>query len=587
VLINDILDFSKIEAGKLQLEKMDFEPVSECEEAINLVAERAESKGITLVFDPDPALPRMVVGDSGRLRQILINLLSNAVKFTDRGSVIVRLSATAEVDGWGLDLAVEDTGIGIKPEVLSRLFAPFAQADVSTTRRFGGTGLGLVISRRLAGAMGGTVMATSTPGVGSVFHCRIRVGISQREPNNQIIPGVNEQVVLVAAAPLITQVLVRRLASWGAVPVIARDAVEARERYAAMLADGRTIVAAIIDRDLPGTGLSLAWAIGGRCPCLFLAPLADTAFAEEVRVFGSVVVRPVRVAAFAYGLAAALGQTVAIAQRATQVLPRLTGRILVVEDNPVNQRVLLALLARLGLTAQAVGNGFEAVEASQKIPFDLILMDCQMPEMDGYEATATIRSLEAAGGRRIPILALTADVIEGSRERCLEAGMDDYLSKPVRQAELTQALVRWLPSGQDVAMAQASEAKAPESKPAVDCDISVIERLVSELAEEAREILTEIRSRLRDECEDLMSANEAALTTGDLAEVGRQAHRLRGQSLLLGMVVLSDLATELELHARSGNKSRVVELSGQLRPAVDRAMTALDRAMKLVLDSNG
>ena len=580
VLINDILDFSKIEAGRLELEAVDFDPVHECEEALGLIADQAEEKGLTLICDPDPDLPRMVLGDPGRIRQILFNLVGNAIKFTAHGAVNVRIAAVARRGGWTLQLEVEDTGVGITDEAMGRLFQPFVQADASTTRRFGGTGLGLVISRRLAKLMGGEVTATSTAGVGSIFTCALQVGHATKESGSGILPSLHGRVVLVAAPPAQSRALARRLSTWGAEVVQKADRAAAEEWLAGLAASGGVCTLAIIDRDLPGGALGFVAAMPTNIPRILVVPMRDQAFTKQASAQGTVLSRPITVSQCASAVASLLGQTSAQSQRRHHDSGiQLTGRILVAEDNQVNQRVLLAILKRLGLSAQAVGNGAEAVKAVQGMAFDLILMDCQMPEMDGYLATATIRAQEVPG-RRIPILALTADVIEGTREQCLVAGMDDYLTKPIRQAELSQALSRWLSHAtpSDVVESSAAAVLSREPRVLLDCDSEVIRQLVKDLDTEAEPMLNDICARFTGDCEVLVSGCFTALNGNDLAEVGRLAHRLRGQCLVLGLAGLVEMARKLEQAAKNGSLPEAVALAGSLQPLIAKAQIALSAA---------
>jgi two-component system sensor histidine kinase/response regulator len=576
VLINDILDFSKIEAGRLELEAIEFELVQECEEAISLVADRAEEKGLRLVFDPDPDLPRRALGDPGRIRQILINLVGNAVKFTEQGSITVGLAVTPRPGGWTLAITVSDTGIGIPDAAMNRLFQPFVQADASTTRRFGGTGLGLVICRRLAEMMGGQVSARSTAGSGSVFTCVVQLGQSAKESSSALLPALHGRTILVAAPEVQSRALARRLRFWGAEVQEVAERAAAEAWLAAQPEAGGACACVLIDRDLPGGALEAAQAVPSQVPRIFLAPIRDQDFITTARGLGAILNRPVRHAQCAYAIASALGQITSSHHRQRhQGAIRLTGKVLVAEDNPVNQRVLLAILKRLGVTAQAVGNGAEAVAVVRSMPFDLVLMDCQMPDMDGYTAAQAIRRAEPSG-RHLPILALTADVVDGTRERCLAAGMDDYLTKPIRQAELSVALSRWLKVSHSPAVVEPVTVATPVGGSAgSDCQDEVVLGLISELGDEAQVILTEICARFHADGEALVAQCAQALGAGDLDHVGQLAHRLRGQGLLLGMESLVAATTQLEALAKVGDQRGAMAVVGTLGEVIARAQAAL------------
>jgi len=574
-LVNDLLDFSKIEAGRMEIETVTFDPLQECEDALALIAGRAESKGLILVLDADPKLPQRVTGDPGRIRQVLLNLVGNAVKFTLSGSVVVRLSLGAGPGGmtW-LSLAIEDTGVGIPADVLPRLFTPFTQADASTTRRFGGTGLGLAITRRLVEAMCGTVTITSELGVGTTFRCTIPVGIVILAEDPEV-PVLGPDPVLLAGVPVATAALARRLGHWGGETVAVGGAAAA----AAWLAANRCGLV-IAGPGLEGDPLVLLAARPAGIPAILLAPQAGRPGAERLAEagIGAVLGLPPRVEALAEAVAMVLGRPMASRARGGMTaLPHLVGRVLVAEDNAVNQRVVLAMLARLGLTADAVGNGQEAVAAVGNLPYDLVLMDCQMPDMDGYAATAAIRARETAG-RRLPIIALTADAIEGVRERCLAVGMDAYLTKPIRHADLVALLQSRLPAGSG----NPSSTSGRTQLAAVPCDRAVIMRLAEEIGYEAGTLLPEICAAMAVDVASLMTASAAALAAGDHATIARDAHRLKGQALTLGLGELVGMASGLERAANEDGVDLAVRIAA-LGPAWERARTALAAAVAQAL----
>jgi len=465
VVLNDILDFSKVEAGRMQLEEIDFDLWGTIEESVELVAYQAERKGLELVCQVSPAVPRAVHGDPLRVRQILLNLLNNAVKFTDHGEVV--LSVTVE-DARRSDalvhFSVSDTGIGIPPDARERLFKPFSQGDASTTRQHGGSGLGLVISRELAGMMGGTVGFESEAGKGSTFHFTARLSTIPAVPGlaSTALGLLRDLQVLVVDDNATSRgALVAQLAAWGANATGAESGERALEILRARIAKGTELELALVDQHMPGMdGAELTRHIRSECgasgPSLvLLTALGGPRGSQRTSVSGAdaFLAKPIK----ARQLLECLGRMV-VQRRKPQSVARsgaagpavpdpmpCESRVLVAEDNPVNQRVAIRLLERMGLRPAIAGDGEQALEALARERFDLVLMDCQMPKMDGFEATARIRADERLGGRSLPVIAMTANAMEGDRERCLSAGMDDYLGKPVRPDELRAVLLHWLP----------------------------------------------------------------------------------------------------------------------------------------------
>ena len=471
-LLNDILDFSKIEAGKLHFEELDFDLIETVEGTLDLLAERAQRKGLELVSAIPPDVPAWLRGDPGRLRQILVNLIGNALKFTERGEIVVRVFKEEE-DNTHVTLRfhVIDTGIGISPEIQQRLFQPFVQADTSTTRRYGGTGLGLAISRQIVSLFGGRIGVSSEPGRGSDFWftARLQRPVSAERPARRDYGRelFDLRVLVVDDNETNRQILRHQLAAWKMQQDTAADGPAALELLRAAARAGRPYDAAILDMQMPGMdGLELARAIHAdpvlaRTRLIVLTSLGHVLSPGDLQTHGlaAYLVKPVKQSRLFDCLAEAVAgdradQVFARPAAAPAIAPltRHGGRVLLAEDNIVNQKVALAQLTKLGCHADAVANGREAVQALETTPYDLVLMDCQMPEMDGYEAARLIRQREteeAAAGRprpRIAIVAMTAHAMQGDREKCLAAGMDDYISKPVREADLRTALDRWLPS---------------------------------------------------------------------------------------------------------------------------------------------
>jgi PAS domain S-box-containing protein len=467
-LINDILDFSKIEAGRLDIEAIDFDLRTVVEDAVEAFAEQAQSRGVELACAIDPAVPAFVKGDPGRVRQVLTNLVGNAVKFTERGEVVVRVAPGASGPGDLVRFEVTDTGIGISPEGQARLFQSFSQVDSSTTRRYGGTGLGLAISRRLAELMGGEIGVTSEPGRGSTFWVTVRFeagtapGAHRPEAAPEVLTG---RRILVVDDNATNRTLLRYQArAWGLRSEEAADGPAALDRLRQAEARGELPDLAVLDMQMPGMdGVELARAIRAepawaRVRLVLLTSLGRRVEARLAADLGiaACLAKPIRGAVLRRRLAAALaGPSPAAGDGSRAEAPpppgvgaaRAGGRILVAEDNAINQKVVVRLLGKRGLEADLVVNGREAVDAVRRTPYDLVLMDCQMPELDGYEATRVIRDLERGSGRHLPIVALTANAMKGDADLCRAAGMDDYLAKPIRPETLDAILARWLRPG--------------------------------------------------------------------------------------------------------------------------------------------
>jgi PAS domain S-box-containing protein len=458
-VISDILDFSKIESGKLDIEAAPFDLAQCVEDALDLAAPRASQKGIDIAYHIEDGVPRHLVGDFARLRQILVNLLTNGVKFTERGEVLVTVGSAPAPDGrYEVRFAVRDTGIGIPADRMDRLFRSFSQVDASTTRRFGGTGLGLAISRALAEMMGGRISAESEAGKGSTFHFSI---VSAAAPPVAAPPSEKEARVVVRERRVLVvddnetnrRIVTLQLRSWGVVSVEAESGAEA----IALLERGERVDGGLLDMAMPGMdGLELAQRIralgsAGAFPLVLLTSLQNRTTAKgDGQLLDAHLTKPVKPARLLAVLANVLRPTPAGGHvpaapvepaSASTLAQRVPLRILVAEDNPVNQKVALRLLDRLGYRADVADNGVEVVEALRRQRYDLVFMDMQMPEMDGLEATRTIRADPASCG--LPrIVAMTANAMQGDRELCIEAGMDDYVSKPVRVPELVAAIER-------------------------------------------------------------------------------------------------------------------------------------------------
>jgi signal transduction histidine kinase/CheY-like chemotaxis protein len=461
-IINDILDFSKIEAGKMEFEIIDFDLQTLVEEVADLLAERAHAKGVELVTLVQPDVPTDVRGDPGRLRQVLTNLIGNAIKFTDAGEVVIeaKLEEDSKQDAL-VRFDVVDTGIGIASEKQATLFEAFSQADISTTRTYGGTGLGLAISKQLVNLMGGEISVESQPGVGSAFSftTRLKKRSVQLSAARDDLAGI--RVLIVDDNATNRRILERHVTSWDMRAGIAESGKEALQTLRAAHGADDPFTLAILDMNMPGMdGLELGRSIlaDHRLSSTRLVLLTSSGMrgAAEVALQSGIsayLPKPVRPSRLHHCLASLVrgvgGETAAptvTAQGNSEAKAVSRGRVLVAEDNVFNQKVVVAMLATIGYRADVVASGAEAVDAVSRIDYGAVLMDCHMPEMDGFEATVEIRRREGSS-RHTPIIAVTAAAIEGDRERCFAAGMDDYLSKPVSLEELDSALERWGGSG--------------------------------------------------------------------------------------------------------------------------------------------
>jgi len=569
VVVNDILDVSKIEAGRLELEQRDFDLHELVDANCGMLAAEASAKGIELHVSVHEDVPRAVRGDRLRIGQILANLLSNAIKFTAAGEVVVAVGMASRHDGvTDVRFEVSDTGIGISPERLARLFDPFTQADASTTRRFGGTGLGLTISRDLVRLMGGTIEAESELGGGSRFRFTISLSPALDELTALALP-----VELRGLRVLVTddnaanrRIIEAYVASWGMRPSSARDAAGTLAQLARAADAGEPFDVALLDLNLSGeSGLELAKRIADspRLRSTRLIMLASSETAERTLAAHGIrqhITKPVRQSGLLEAITLSMRRklldhgesprTTAL-QAATppttppqtaasardQPRPRAAAsspvgfRVLVAEDHPTNRLYVERLLTRSGHAVALAADGREVLRMYEAGSYDLILMDCQMPELDGYDAAREIRRREAkqAGAAHIPIVAMTAGAMEGAREECLEAGMDDYVAKPFGEEDLERVVSQWLP---------ASAAVLDPHR--------LVELRGLFPGEEGGEMLRGLVAAIRA---DLERAIEA-LTANDADAVGAAAHGIRGSAQLIGATGLIDAATELELHAK-------------------------------------
>jgi protein-histidine pros-kinase len=593
-IVNDILDFSKIEAGKLQVEKIDFEISSIVFEAVRSLAVGAQQKGLDVTVEIDPALPTRVWGDPVRLRQVITNLLGNAVKFTTEGgiAVSVRLQQAAP-DRITALFEVCDSGIGIAPDQQRQIFDAFSQADVSTTRRFGGTGLGLAISSRLVELMGGALKVASEQGKGSVFSFVLPLGVQQGSAPARTPPPslAGQRVLLIGASGGTMRVLEALFSRWGMQPVLVSSMAEASASAAkwrgagfpfalivcdaaAALSDDGAILTDWLSQDSAEPMVTLITVAGQRDQLPKLKALG----------LGVYVVKPVAsedmldAVSLAIGNASGEVQLESFDLEATLHAANTAGKglsILLVEDNPINQELAQHLLERAGHKITLASNGAEAVSCFEDQHFDVVLMDMQMPVMDGIEATQAIRARElrrswvasVSGFQQLPIIAMTANAMAGDRERCLQAGMNDYVAKPIRQVELFAALAR-VTQGEG-AVAEPETPPVRRGSGAIDADAAIRDLCDADLVREmARMLLAQWDSHV--------GAIEDALSARDEPGLRRAAHTFKGLLAMFHAEEARRHALAIELAAKDGKWSEVANSLAALRMALERVRPELE-----------
>jgi two-component system, sensor histidine kinase and response regulator len=589
-IINDILDFSKIEAGKLRLETQDLDVRQVVEEVIDLFAQRAHQKGIELLLDIDPYLHRWAKGDELRIRQILMNLVSNALKFTASGHVLIRARGINPSETHvSLIIDVVDTGTGILPENQAAIFDAFVQEDGSTTRRFGGTGLGLAISRQLATLMGGDITVVSQPGVGSTFSLAITLPAapaitSDSSQGLMLSPGA--RILVVDDSAINVEILSSQLEAWGFMVSTASSAAEAQAHLDAMAAANTVPKMIVLDWHMPEQN-GVDWLLGVRrnplwksIPAIMVSSVADDLESSLALQLAPMrrLAKPVRQSMLRRALHEALQSTpfqemssapAMLAPENEPVLDHLS--VLLVEDNMVNRTLALEMLQRLGCDAQHAGNGVEALDALEKQEFDVVLMDCQMPVMDGFIATRKLREREAAKKLEpVRVVALTANALAGDREACLAAGMNDYLAKPFTLAQLRNIL---LPS-------KVSRSAANK----VTLDHSAIEA-VRQLDPDGQDrLLARLIALYRDDSSQLLADIDNGLKINDAEAIARAAHTLKSSSANLGATSVAAIARQIEHSARSGDikdlAASVTKLRAQRTVALSE-LEALDGAAKV------
>ena len=601
-IINGILDISKIESGKIELEQSPFDLRDLVEDVVETFADAIYAKGLELASFIPVRLPTALIGDPARLRQILTNLIGNAVKFTDRGEVGVRVEAV-EAEGPSVVLAfdVSDTGIGIPPEKQRRIFDAFTQADSSTTRRYGGTGLGLSIAKQLCEMMGGTIGLTSEPGRGSTFRFTARFG-RQSEAAPLAEAGIAGGPVLIAVRHTLNRESLKdQLSHWGMTVAEAEtgDAIFAELRDAA--ARGAGYAWAIVDSGLSdANGADLVRSIKPIAGNTGLRIIVLTPPDQQIETATdntlSYLTKPLRLSALRAHLGLVEPSSAAMAAGAGIEPPidAVGMRVLLVEDNPVNLEVGVGILEGFGCNVETATNGVEALALHNQREFDIIFMDCQMPEMDGFKATAEIRKREANSGRRTPIVALTASAIEGDREQCLAAGMDDYVAKPFTTEQMRAALAAWV---KPAALRGEAHRKPEADKPEPDkpdhlslvplptppagrhppIDQAVLDNLALLQREGRPDIVSRIITLFLENAPSLLRELEDGAARGDMALLLRTCHALKASSANVGAVALARHCEELEAVARieavSDAAARVAAIIEDYRRARD-ALTA-------------
>jgi PAS domain S-box-containing protein len=588
-IINDILDFSKIEAGRLELEPVPFALCETVADLLRSVAPLAHAKGLELAYEIRTEVPDELVGDTGRLGQVLLNLVGNAIKFTEQGEVAVRIDAeTVTPETVTVRVAVQDTGIGIDADKREIIFDAFAQADASTTRRFGGTGLGLAICRRLVEQMQGRIWLDSEPGQGSTFHFTVCLQRARGPVPRRVAapPQALRGLSVLAADDNATnrRLLEAMLSAWGVDATIVADGRSAVTALEQARAAGRVFPLVLLDARMPDLdGFAVAERIrsepglAGVTVMLLTSDLmsGDIARCRKLGIARHLV-KPLTPSELLNAVLLALGQSVETPLATAPAefdarRPSRRLRVLVAEDNAVNQLVIVRLLEKLGHVPVVANNGQEAVDAYEAQPYDLVLMDVQMPVMDGLAATATIRDREArhpARGR-LPIVALTAYALRDDRERCLAAGMDDYLTKPVKPAELAATLDRLF---RDPAAAPVLE-DPPPAAPAAWAEIDLATAL--DHAGGDRELLDELLAVFSQDMPVRMDALRHAIDRGDAPEVTREAHTLKGSLRLFGAVTAAGVAQDLEALGQAEDMTGARDLAATLDRQLERILQSI------------
>ncbi|HUU30040.1 MAG TPA: PAS domain S-box protein [archaeon] len=583
-LINDILDFSKIEAGKFALESIDFNLRDNLHEIVKALAYHAQKKGLELVSHVLPEVPDALVGDPGRLRQIIINLVGNAIKFTGKGEVVLKVELDQEEEKEVLlHFFVSDTGIGIPVEKQKKIFDAFEQADGSMTRRYGGTGLGLTISSQLINMMGGRIRVESEPGKGSTFHFTARFALRKgpKEKLTLLEPAqlYNKQVLVVDDNTTYRRILKEILNTWKMVPYLAGSGPAALEMLDQALASGTSFDLLIIDSAMPEMdGFTLAENIRkrqefGHITIIMLTSVGQRGDAARCRQVGinAYLTKPVNQLELLDTIMATLGKPALVEPRQELITRHALRekqkllRILLAEDNLVNQKLTVSILQKWGHSVAVASNGSEALEILKSEKFDLVLMDVNMPEMDGFEATAIIREKEKDTGGNVPIIALTAHALKGDRERCLNAGMDGYISKPVQTKELYEAIEALIPDKKKESKAQAG----------LTVSIALDKEAILRHVDGDKELLRQVTELFLEITPGIMNDLNQAIEKGNFKKVESLAHTLKGSVGNFAARDAVDMALSLEKSGRAGDLVQAKKNYLRLKTVIESLYRAL------------
>jgi len=608
-LINSILDFSKIEAGQLELEAIDFDLGEVIETVTEMLATKGQTKGLEIACWISPEIPDRVKGDPSRLRQIVLNLLNNAIKFTEQGEVVVRARVVEETeDSTTVRVSVADTGIGIPAEKRARLFKSFSQVDASTTRRFGGTGLGLAISKNLVELMGGEIGIAEEREEGTEFWFTVELGRASDVPPPTTLASLEgARVLIVDDNQTNREILIEALTNWNARPIAVDHAYSALEMLRAATGSGKRFDCIVLDMQMPDMdGLQFAETIQtdpsiDLHPILMLSSIAETADLNDLESFGitSYLPKPTRLSLLYEQLVSIIKPSTLASKEGVQSHASRSGsrgtvrgkKILIAEDNPVNQMVIQELLQQAGATVEIANNGSIAAQRWSQDNYDAILMDCEMPVMDGLTATGRIRTMEFESDRpRTPIIALTANAVQGDRDRCLNAGMDDYLTKPIEPRVLFRTLESYLspsPAEPDKAPAPGDAEPVADVSPVEPAELKTIEieSALNRCAGNAGLLLRvfeEYAKATRRDADELQRLVE----TGDLDEARTVAHAIKGASANISAVEASRLASKIESLAKERNHAEIQKTLGCLQSELDAVFEDLAKAPSALADQD-
>jgi two-component system sensor histidine kinase/response regulator len=591
-VINDILDFSKIESGRMDLERMDFDMHALVDDVVEMIAAQTHKKGIAIGAYIEPNVPGWFNGDPSRVRQVLNNLLGNAAKFTEKGEISVRVKLLMKADKLiTLLFEVIDTGIGITPEVRARLFQPFSQGDISTSRKYGGTGLGLAISKRLVEIMGGTLDAESFPGRGTRFWFTIQLtecAAPVLKAQFKLLPKLRDSRILCVDDNAINREIIKRqIESWQMQCDVAVNAAEALSLLKKAAAENRGYALAIVDYMMPGmTGIEMVQIMRqldeiALTPVVLVSSLGTGFNSTELQQLGisMVLTKPLRQGKLYESIETVLNSIhetgeaiiVPVQPAYTVTQERKKARVLLVEDNAINQQVASRMLNKIGYHPDLAVNGLEAVQAVKEMPYDLIIMDCQMPEMDGYTATEEIRKFEKAKKlHHTPIIAMTAHALKGDKEKCLEVGMDDYLSKPINMKILAEAMEKWVEGKQKeidpLTYAPAEPVKTKKARAAQEkSEMYVDMERIKDIFGDDNQAIKDFLKSFVEATSELLANIDQAVKDKDTSSAKDLFHRLKGSSGNSGIVPLYKLSMKAEEKVLAAEWKEVAKLHTNIK----------------------